>query len=125
MNQLESLAPGSQLNDAASSVPDDICPVARTAEIISGKWTLLIIRDLATGTKRFSQLERSLHGISPKTLSERLYSLEHDGIIKRQTFAEVPPKVEYTLTEKGQDLVALIEMMRAYGRRWLVCDDRE
>lgn len=123
MKQLESLAPGAQLNPSIPPVPDDMCPVARTAEIISGKWTLLIIRDLATGTKRFSQLERSLHGISPKTLSERLGSLEHEGIIKRQTFAEVPPKVEYTLTDKGQDLVALIDTMRAYGRRWLVCDD--
>ncbi len=112
-----------QLNEPASPPADDLCPVARTAEIISGKWTLLIIRDLATGTKRFSQLERSLRGISPKTLSERLCSLEHEGIITRQTFAEVPPKVEYTLTAKGQDLVALIETMRAYGRRWLLCDD--
>ena len=111
---------------AASTCEDDdslVCPVARTASIVSGKWTLLIIRDLTTGTKRFSQLERSLHGISPKTLSERLGSLEHEGIIKRQTFAEVPPKVEYTLTDKGQDLVALIDTMRSYGRRWLVCDD--
>ena len=123
MKQLESLAPGTQLNQSVLPPPDDMCPVARTAEIISGKWTLLIIRDLATGTKRFSQLERSLHGISPKTLSERLCSLEHEGIIQRQTFAEVPPKVEYTLTEKGQDLVALIDAMRSYGRRWLVCDD--
>ncbi|HEU5199966.1 MAG TPA: helix-turn-helix domain-containing protein [Ktedonobacterales bacterium] len=123
MKQLESLPPGAQPNGSIPPVPDDMCPVARTAEIISGKWTLLIIRDLATGTKRFSQLERSLHGISPKTLSERLCSLEHEGIIKRQTFAEVPPKVEYTLTDKGQDLVALIDTMRSYGRRWLVCDD--
>src|SRR5581483_10615986 len=113
-----------QLNEPVSPPTDDLCPVARTAEIISGKWTLLIIRDLATGTKRFSQLERSLHGISPKTLSERLFSLEHEGIITRQTFAEVPPKVEYTLTEKGQDLVSLIETMRSYGRRWLLCDDQ-
>jgi len=112
-----------QLKAPASPVADDLCPVARTAEIISGKWTLLIIRDLATGTKRFSQLERSLHGISPKTLSERLFSLEHEGIITRQTFAEVPPKVEYTLTEKGTDLVSLIDTMRTYGRRWLICDD--
>ncbi len=125
MKQRESLASGLQSNQTTLPSPDDICPVARTAEIISGKWTLLIIRDLATGTKRFSQLERSLHGISPKTLSERLCALEHEGIIRRQTFAEVPPKVEYTLTEKGQDLVALIETMRTYGRRWLVCEDNQ
>src|SRR2546421_6320217 len=71
-------------------IDDTVCPIARTAEIISGKWTLLIIRDLASGVKRFNQLERSLHGISPKTLSERLRSLEEEGIVYRQTFAEVP-----------------------------------
>src|SRR5437764_12217077 len=88
-----------------------VCPIARTAEIISGKWTLLIIRDLASGVKRFNQLERSLHGISPKTLSERLRSLEEEGIISRQTFAEVPPRVEYALTDMGCDLEHLHEMM--------------
>jgi DNA-binding HxlR family transcriptional regulator len=97
------------------------CPVARTAKIISGKWTLLIIRDLASGVKRFNQLERSLQGISPKTLSERLRSLEEEGIILRQTFAEVPPRVEYSLTEKGHDLVDVVTCMRCYGNRWL-CD---
>lgn len=99
------------------------CPVARTAQIISGKWTLLIIRDLATGVKRFNQLERSLHGISPKTLSERLRTLEEEGIIFRQTFSEVPPRVEYSLTAKGCDLVYVIESMRSYGERWL-CDTK-
>ncbi len=103
-------------------VDDIICPIARTAEIISGKWTLLIIRDLVSGIKRFNQLERSLHGISPKTLSERLRSLEEEGIIVRQTFAEVPPRVEYSLTEKGYDLVGVIESMRGFGKRWL-CDE--
>lgn len=98
-----------------------ICPVARTADIISGKWTLLIIRDLTTGTKRFSELERSLEGISPKTLSERLTALEREGVLRRQTYAEVPPKVEYSLTEKGQALVNVIDAMRAYGNRWLDC----
>ena len=97
-----------------------MCPVARTARIISGKWTLLIIRDLTSGVKRFNQLERSLSGISPKTLSERLRSLEEEGIIFRQTFAEVPPRVEYSLTEKGQDLVDVIESMRSYGQQWLM-----
>ena len=97
------------------------CPVARTAKIISGKWTLLIIRDLASGVKRFNQLERSLHGISPKTLSERLRTLEEEGIISRHMFAEVPPRVEYALTEKGRDLVDVIVCMRCYGSRWL-CD---
>jgi len=106
----------------ANHVDDIICPIARTAEIISGKWTLLIIRDLVSGVKRFNQFERSLHGISPKTLSERLRSLEEEGIIIRQTFAEVPPRVEYSLTEKGHDLVGVIESMRGFGKRWL-CDE--
>ena len=100
-------------------IDDTVCPIARTAEIISGKWTLLIIRDLASGVKRFNQLERSLHGISPKTLSERLRSLEEEGIILRQTFAEVPPRVEYSLTERGRDLVDVVESMRSFGKRWL------
>ena len=100
-------------------VDEMVCPIARTAEIISGKWTLLIIRDLASGVKLFNQLERSLHGISPKTLSERLRSLEEESIIVRKTFAEVPPRVEYSLTEKGRDLIHVIESMRSYGKRWL------
>jgi DNA-binding HxlR family transcriptional regulator len=82
---------------------------------------LLIIRDLTYGTQRFSELERSLVGISPKTLSERLSALESEGIVHRQTYAEVPPKVEYSLTEKGQALFVLIEDMRDYGRHWLGC----
>ncbi|HEV2405552.1 MAG TPA: helix-turn-helix domain-containing protein [Ktedonobacterales bacterium] len=110
---------------AASTHEPLVCPVARTAEIISGKWTLLIIRDLTTGTKRFSQLERSLCGISPKTLSERLTALEREGVLHRRTYAEVPPKVEYSLTEKGQALVHVIDAMRAYGNRWLCCGESE
>ena len=109
---------------AATTCEDNdslVCPVARTASIVSGKWTLLIIRDLTTGTKRFSELERSLVGISPKTLSERLSALEGEGILQRKTYAEVPPKVEYSLTEKGQALFVIIEDMRAYGRLWLGC----
>ncbi|MGH2504641.1 MAG: winged helix-turn-helix transcriptional regulator, partial [Ktedonobacterales bacterium] len=96
-----------------------ICPVARTAEIVSGKWTLLIIRDLTYGTRRFSELERSLEGISPKTLSERLSALEREGMLSRRTYAEVPPKVEYSLTPKGHALAGVIEAMRAYGKAWL------
>ena len=108
-----------------SASPDNsICPVARTAKIISGKWTLLIIRDLASGVKRFNELERSLEGISPKTLSERLRHLEEEGIVRRETFAEVPPRVEYSLSERGHDLTNVIECMRCYGNQWL-CDAKE
>jgi DNA-binding HxlR family transcriptional regulator len=95
------------------------CPVLRTAAIISGKWTLLILRDLSKGINRFSALERSLTGISPKTLSERLKGLEKAGIVTRKSYAEVPPRVEYTLTAMGLELIPLIDHMRDYGTKWL------
>jgi DNA-binding HxlR family transcriptional regulator len=100
----------------------ETCPVCATAEIVCGKWTLLVIRDLAEGRSRFCELERSLDGISPRTLSLRLRALEEEGIVRRQTFPEVPPRVEYALTDKGRALVPLIEDMRVYGRKWLGCD---
>ncbi len=84
-----------------------------------GKWTLLVIRDLAEGRARFCELERSLEGISPRTLSLRLRALEEEGVLERTTFPEVPPRVEYALTEKGRALVPIIESMREYGTEWL------
>ena len=104
---------------AGTALQDETCPVARTAAVIGSKWTLLVIRDLATGTKRFNVLEKSLTGISAKTLSERLRSLEQEHILSRQAYAEIPPRVEYSLTEKGRALLSLIESMREYGQRWL------
>lgn len=106
-------------------MPEDPCPVGCCAEIISGKWTLLVIRDLADGSQRFCELERSLDGISPRTLSLRLRALEDQGIVERRTYPEVPPRVEYALTEKGRALVPLIEDMRSYGRRWLLNGERQ
>ncbi len=107
-----------ELTEPSDQIEETLCPVAQTAAIISGKWTILIIRDLVSGMKRFSQLERSLRGISPKTLSERLRFLEEEGIVVRRTFSEVPPRVEYSLTEKGCDLISVIDSMRAYGKRY-------
>lgn len=98
---------------------DPTCPVCRTADIVCGKWTLLLVRDLAEGNTRFCELERSLSGISPRTLSLRLRGLEEEGIVARRTFSEVPPRVEYALTEKGLALLPIIEGMREYGTRWL------
>jgi DNA-binding HxlR family transcriptional regulator len=102
-----------------SPMPNSDCPVCRTAEIVCGKWTLLVIRDLADGRSRFCELERSLEGISPRTLSLRLRALEEAGVLMRRTYPEVPPRVEYVLTEKGRALVPLIESMRTYGTEWL------
>jgi DNA-binding HxlR family transcriptional regulator len=101
------------------------CPVCRTAEIVCGKWTLLLIKELAEGHSRFCELERALAGISPRTLSLRLRALEEEGIVARATFAEVPPRVEYVLTDKGVALVPLIEDMRSYGSRWLAAECAE
>src|SRR6266508_6415643 len=98
---------------------DPSCPVCRTADIVCGKWTLLLVRDLAEGCSRFCELERSLAGISPRTLSLRLRALEEEGIVERETFPEVPPRVEYALTVKGRALVPIVESMREYGTEWL------
>ncbi|HEY5052863.1 MAG TPA: helix-turn-helix domain-containing protein [Solirubrobacterales bacterium] len=108
-----------------SALTNSKCPVCRTAEVVCGKWTLLVIRDLANGSSRFCELERSLEGISPRTLSLRLRALEEEGIVARHTFPEVPPRVEYALTEKGEALMPLIEDMRRYGKRWLPAGDAE
>lgn len=102
--------------------PASDCPVCRTAEIVCGKWTMLVIRDLAEGVARFCELERSLEGISPRTLSLRLRSLEDEGIVERRTYPQVPPRVEYALTEKGRALIPIVESMRAYGTDWLGAD---
>jgi DNA-binding HxlR family transcriptional regulator len=105
-----------------SAESNSSCPVCKTAEVVCGKWTLLLIRDLAEGNARFCELERSLEGISPRTLSLRLRALEDEGIVARHTYPEVPPRVEYALTPKGQALVPLVEDMRRYGMRWLLGD---
>jgi DNA-binding HxlR family transcriptional regulator len=106
-----------------SAESNSSCPVCRTANVVCGKWTLLVIRDLAAGSSRFCELERSLEGISPRTLSLRLRALEEEGIVERHTYPEVPPRVEYALTEKGEALVPLIEDMRRYGTRWLLAEE--
>jgi DNA-binding HxlR family transcriptional regulator len=108
-----------------SAISNSTCPVCKTAEIVCGKWTLLLIRDLAAGNSRFCELERSLEGISPRTLSLRLRALEEEGIVERHTYPEVPPRVEYALTSKGEALVPLIDDMRTYGTRWLLGAEAE
>ena len=80
-----------------------------TADIVCGKWTLLLIRDLSEGRSRFCELERSLAGISPRTLSLRLRALEEEGIVERHNYPEVPPRVEYRLTPLGQEVAERVE----------------
>ena len=104
-----------------NAVHDETCAVACCAEIIGAKWTALILHDLSEGARRFSELERSCPGISPRTLSERLHKLEEEGIVARESYPETPPRVEYELTEKGSALLPLIAEMRRFGHDWLGC----
>jgi DNA-binding HxlR family transcriptional regulator len=92
--------------------------IAAAMEIIGNKWTALILRDLFSSPKRFCELEKSVGNINPRTLSQRLDDLESHGIITKQSFAEVPPRVEYTLTQKGEDLYPILEQMAKWGDRY-------
>jgi DNA-binding HxlR family transcriptional regulator len=103
-------------------VHDATCAVACCADIIGSKWTALLVHDLSEGPRRFSELEHSCRGISPRTLSERLRWLEEGGIVLRHSYAETPPRVEYELTAKGLALLPIIEAMRRFGHEWLVAD---
>lgn len=94
------------------------CPVEYTASILSNKWKCLILRDLIEGTKRFNELNKSIVGISAKVLTENLRELENDGIVIRKTYAVVPPKVEYSLSPKGNELKPIIDLMKEYGNKY-------
>jgi len=97
------------------------CAVAAAAEIIGAKWTALLVHDLSEGPRRFSELEHSCAGISPRTLAERLRALEQEGIVERHSYPESPPRVEYELTDKGESLLPIIDAMREFGHAWLPC----
>ena len=94
------------------------CPVEYTASIIGSKWKIIILRDLLTGTKRYNELTRSVVGIAAKVLTENLRDLERDGIVKRKVYPVVPPKVEYSLTDKGLELKDVLECMRLVGEKY-------
>ena len=91
------------------------CPVEITMGLIGDKWKILIIRDLLTGTKRFGELRKSLNGISQKVLTNNLRDLEKSGLVHREVFAEVPPRVEYSLTDTGWSLNPVLDSMVKWG----------
>ncbi|HET7060388.1 MAG TPA: helix-turn-helix domain-containing protein [Candidatus Saccharimonadales bacterium] len=95
--------------------------IASAMQIIGSKWTALILRDLFGGPRRFCELEKSVGHINPRTLSQRLDDLENHGIITKQSFAEVPPRTEYSLTEKGEDLLPILKQMAAWGKKHGSC----
>ncbi len=101
--------------DRAKDCCDSECPVRKASEIIEGKWTTMIIRDLLTGKKRFSELQRSLGGVSPKVLSARLIFLQERGMVSKTIYPCVPPKTEYELTQQGKQLEPVIMAMMTFG----------
>jgi len=92
--------------------------IASAMEIIGNKWTALILRDLSSGPKRFSELEKSVGSINPRTLSQRLDDLEQHAIVTKKSYAEVPPRIEYTLTKKGEDLLPVLRAMSTWGDKY-------
>lgn len=94
------------------------CAVEQTLKVIGGRWKVLILRELFSGVKRFNQLQRSLHGITQKMLTQQLREMEADGLIHRQVYAQVPPKVEYSLTALGESLKPVLEAMHDWGENF-------
>jgi DNA-binding HxlR family transcriptional regulator len=105
------------MNEKKSKFTD--CPVTRTAEVLGGKWSLPIIFALMKETSRFKELERKIEGINTRMLVKELKQLEENGIVLRKVYAEVPPKVEYSLTEKGKALKSVLVEMKNWGNQFL------
>ena len=100
----------------AELIPE--CPVATTVQLIGNKWKLLILRNLLERPWRFNELQKSLEGISQRVLTDSLRSMEEDGIITRTVYAEVPPRVEYALSELGESMRPILESMRSWGENY-------
>ena len=101
------------------------CPVETTLTMISDKWKVLILRDLLTGTKRFGELKKSLTGVSQKVLTSQLREMEENGLVERKAYPEVPPRVEYSLTDRGRSLLPILHAMRDWGTAYLREQDLE
>lgn len=104
------------MNEKTKELP--ACPVETTLTLIGNKWKVLIIRDLLTGTKRFGELKKSIGSVSQKVLTAQLRAMEEDGLIHREVYAEVPPRVEYSLTELGWSLQPILDAMVNWGNNY-------
>ncbi len=104
------------MNEKTKELP--ACPVETTLTLIGNKWKVLIIRDLLTGTKRFGKLKKSIGSVSQKVLTAQLRAMEEDGLIHREVYAEVPPRVEYSLTELGWSLQPILDAMVSWGNNY-------
>ena len=100
------------------SKPIPACPVEMTLQLIGNKWKILILRDLLTGTKRFGELKKSVTGITQKVLTSNLRDMESSGLLTREVFPEVPPRVEYTLTDTGYSLEPILDSMYSWGENY-------
>ena len=94
------------------------CPVETTLTLIGDKWKVLILRDLMPGTKRFGELKRSVGSVSQKVLTAQLRAMEESGLVRRKVYAEVPPRVEYSLTELGKSLKPILDSMWTWGEAY-------
>ena len=118
--QEEPLAPDAQHAEGGAAKPggESFCGVAAAVSVLGDAWTLLLVRDLADEPRRFTALQAST-GISPRVLTDRLHKMMDEGLVTRHIYAEIPPRVEYALTPKGRDAVAVVAALRHYGERWL------
>ena len=106
------------MNEIKTAKDLPACPVETTLTLIGNKWTVLILRDLMDGTKRFGQLKKSLGSVSQKVLTAQLRAMEENGLLTRKVYAEVPPKVEYSLTDLGQSLKPILDAMGCWGENY-------
>jgi len=105
--------------------PASVCPIANAARLLGDRWTLVILRDLADGSLRFSEVQEAAEGISPRTLADRLREMESQGLIDSDSFREIPPRVQYSLTPKGRATLPVIEALREFGDNWLSQAEKE
>ena len=106
------------MNETSAKNELPACPVETTLTLIGDKWKVLILRDLMPGTKRFGELKKSVGNVSQKVLTAQLRTMEESGLVNRKVYAEVPPRVEYSLTELGKSLKPILDSMRAWGEAY-------
>ena len=106
------------MNETSAKKELPACPVETTLTLIGDKWKVLILRDLMPGTKRFDELKKSVGNVSQKVLTAQLRTMEESGLVNRKVYAEVPPRVEYSLTELGKSLKPILDSMRAWGEAY-------
>ena len=106
------------MNETSAKKELPACPVETTLTLIGDKWKVLILRDLMPGTKRFGELKKSVGNVSQKVLTAQLRAMEENGLVNRKVYAEVPPRVEYSLTELGKSLKPILDSMWAWGEEY-------